>query len=79
METPKIVKVTNKGMITIPADYRKKYHIKDGDQIVVLDDDEGLRLVQVKSIEEIREKSVSAKKIIEIMHQARIRELELEK
>lgn len=78
METPKIVKVTNKGMITIPADYRKKYHIKDGDQIVVLDDDEGIRLIQVKSIDEIREKSVSANKLLEIMEHARKRELELE-
>lgn len=79
MDTPKIVKVTNKGMITIPSDYRKKYHIRDGDKIAVLDDDEGLRLVQVKSIEEIRENSVFADKLLEIMHHAKKTELELEK
>jgi AbrB family looped-hinge helix DNA binding protein len=78
MENPKIVKVTNKGMITIPAEYRKKFNIHDGDQIAVVEDENGLRLIQVELIENLRKKSVSAKELQKIMTEARKTELELE-
>ena len=79
MENPKIVKVTNKGMITIPANYRNKYNIHDGDHIAVVEDENGLRLIQVESIENLRKRSVSAKELQKIMTEARKTELELEK
>jgi len=78
MENPKIVKVTNKGMITIPADYRKKYSIQDGDHIVVVEDENGLRLIQVESIEKLRKRSISTKELEKIIHEARKTELEME-
>jgi AbrB family looped-hinge helix DNA binding protein len=78
MENPKIVKVTNKGMITIPADYRKKYNIHDGDHIAVIEDEDGLRLIQVESIEKLQNRSISAKALQKIMSIARKTELELE-
>lgn len=78
MENPKIVKVTNKGMITIPAEYRKKYDIIDGDQIAVIEDENGLRLIQVESIEKLVERSISAKEMQKIMKESRKQELELE-
>ena len=35
----KVVKVTNKGMISIPAEIRKKHNIKDGDYVLVEEDE----------------------------------------
>ena len=78
MENAKIVKVTNKGMITIPSEFRKRYQINDGDQIAVIEDEDGIRLIQVESMEKIRNKSITAKELKSLMEKARKTELELE-
>jgi len=78
MENAKIVKVTNKGMITIPSEFRKKYQIKDGDQIAVIEGEDGIRLIQVESMENIRYKSITAKELKMMMEKERKTELELE-
>ncbi len=47
----KSVKVTNKGMISIPAMIRKKYKIKDGDYVLIKEDEDGIiRLIPIESI-----------------------------
>ncbi len=73
------VKVTNHGMISIPAVLRHKYQINDGDQLSVLEDEDGIRIIPILSIEELRKKSVSAKKMMEIIQKSHEEELELEK
>ena len=39
--TEAVVKVTNKGMISIPAEIRKKHDIVDGQYILISEDDDG--------------------------------------
>ena len=73
-------KIVNHGMINIPAQIRKKYRLKDGDEVLVMDEDDGyIKLVILESIESIREKSFTAEEIMEELKKARDMELELEK
>jgi AbrB family looped-hinge helix DNA binding protein len=39
-------RVTDKGQTTIPKEYREKYGIKPGDEVIWIDTDDGLRLVR---------------------------------
>ena len=76
----KSVKVTNKGMISIPATIRKKYNIKDGDYVVVKEDRDGIiRLIPIESIESLRKKSLSIEDSREIFMESRKEDRELEK
>ncbi len=73
-----IVKVTNRGMITIPANLRKKFGLKDGDQVIVIEDEGMLRIVPVESIESLQNRSLTTKEMMEILKRSREEELELE-
>ncbi len=76
----KSVKVTNKGMISIPAMIRKKYNIKDGDYVLVKEDQDGvIKLIPIKSIELLRKKSLSIEESREIFTKSRKEDRELEK
>lgn len=72
------VKVTNKGMITIPAKLRKKHNIKDGDKIVFIEDENGIRLVKLHPLDELRKQSYTLKELKKMMEESRKEELELE-
>lgn len=74
----KTVKVTNRGMICIPASLRKKYNIKDGDRISIIEDENGMRIIPIEDIDSLRRRSISAKKMLKIMEEAKKEELELE-
>ncbi len=74
----KTVKVSNRGMICIPAPLRKKYNIKDGDDLSIIEDEDGLKIILIEDIESIRKRSISAKEMIEIMEKSRKEEIELE-
>lgn len=63
MKNPPIIKLTNKGMINIPVDFQKQYDIHDGDTIAVIEDEDGLRVIQVKSIVTLRQRSISSEKL----------------
>lgn len=39
-------RVTDKGQTTIPKEFREKYDIKPGDEVIWIDTDEGLRVVR---------------------------------
>lgn len=44
--------VTRKGQMTIPADYRKKYGIREGARVSIEDTGSGLLLRPIQSLEE---------------------------
>ncbi len=76
----KSVKVTNKGMISIPAIIRKKYNIHDGDYVVVKEDDDGtIRIVPIESIESLRKRASTVEESREIFKNSRKEDMELEK
>lgn len=42
------MKLNSKGQVTIPARLREKYHLHDGDEIDVVEDDGSLRIVRAE-------------------------------
>jgi AbrB family looped-hinge helix DNA binding protein len=56
----KPVKVTNNGMITIPAAFRKRYNLNDGDKVLILEDAGMLKIVPIRDISELRKESYSS-------------------
>jgi AbrB family looped-hinge helix DNA binding protein len=74
----KTVKVSNRGMICIPAPLRKKYNIKDGDEISIIEDEFGMKIILIEDIQSLRSRSTSTKKMLDIMKKSRKEELELE-
>ena len=76
----KPVKVTNKGMISIPAAIRKKYNINDGDYILVKEDEnKGIQLIPIESIESLRNKALTVEESRKIFRQSRKEDMELER
>ena len=73
-----IVKVTNRGMITIPANLRKKYGLQDGNQVIVIEDEGMLKIIPVKTIKSLQNKSITTKEMIGILKRSREEELEIE-
>jgi AbrB family looped-hinge helix DNA binding protein len=47
-----IVKVTRRGQTTIPAKFRAKFGIKEGDELIVEATEKGLLFKQLRRIEE---------------------------
>jgi len=75
----KPVKVTNNGMITIPASLRKKYDLNDGDKVLVLEDQDSLRIVPIREDSELRINTYSMEEMKEISRKIREEELERER
>lgn len=65
-------------MITIPASIRKKYGLKDGDQVMVVEDEGMLKIIPIQSIKSLQNRSITTKEMIEILKRSREEELELE-
>lgn len=49
---PNIVKVTRRGQTTIPQEFRKKYGIKEGDELLVESTKDGLLFKVIPKLEE---------------------------
>jgi AbrB family looped-hinge helix DNA binding protein len=80
MAIEKPVKVNNHGMISIPAEIRKKYGIKDGDKVYVLEDEDGIRIIPIVDIDVLRRKiNINTADMLEFMDKERKKELEIEK
>ena len=79
MTSKTIVKITNRGMVSIPAAFRKKYDLKDGNYVIVLEEEGTLRLIPLKSTEQLQEESISVEEMRNIIAESRKEELELER
>jgi AbrB family looped-hinge helix DNA binding protein len=49
-----IATVTSKSMVTIPSKIRKKYRLRQGSKVEFVEVEEGLLLVPLKSLRELR-------------------------
>ncbi|MHA1718788.1 MAG: AbrB/MazE/SpoVT family DNA-binding domain-containing protein [Promethearchaeota archaeon] len=74
----KSAKITNRGMVSIPAALRKKYNIHDGDRIVFIEEEDGLKMHVIQLLEELRKKSYTTEEMLEEMRKSRKEELEME-
>lgn len=79
MTTNNVVKITNRGMISIPANIRKKYNLEDGKYMMVIEDEGSLRLIPIKSTKELQENGPSTEEVLRVIKESREEELELEK
>ena len=71
----KQVTVTNNGMICIPAAYRKLYGLKDGDKVLVVEDEGVLKLIPLKELEDLRKNSYSSKEMMEQIRKSKKEEI----
>ncbi|OLS14635.1 MAG: hypothetical protein RBG13Loki_1737 [Promethearchaeota archaeon CR_4] len=74
----KAVTITNRGMITIPSGFRKRFNLKDGNKVFIIEDEGSLRIIPIKSEEELRKDSYSAEEMLKSMEQSKKEELEQE-
>jgi AbrB family looped-hinge helix DNA binding protein len=75
----KPVKVTNNGMITIPAAFRKKFNLKDGDKVLILEDQGTLKIIPIRSEVELRRNSYTSEEMKKISEITKNEELKREK
>jgi AbrB family looped-hinge helix DNA binding protein len=78
MTTREIVKITRRGMITIPLGLRKKFNLKIGSSVALIEDEGKLTLIPLKDVEALREEFISKKEMAEIIDQTDKEEMELE-
>ncbi|TFF88526.1 MAG: AbrB/MazE/SpoVT family DNA-binding domain-containing protein [Promethearchaeota archaeon] len=71
----KSVKVTNNGMITIPAVFRRRYNLTDGDRVLVLEDEGALRIIPIRSDAELRKDSYTKEEMKNLSKAIRNEEL----
>ncbi len=74
----KLVTITNQGMITIPAAFRKIHNLKDGDKVLILEDEGTLKMIPLKELEEIRKNSYTSETMLNQMEKSKRMELKSE-
>ena len=75
----KTVKVTNKGMVSIPAALRKKFGIKDGDYVSIYENSDGtIQITPLIPLIELKKDAPSVEEFSEYYQNARQEELDLE-
>ena len=78
MET-KVMRVNSKGMVTIPKELRKKYRIKEGSEVAIIEVNGEIQLLPILELNEMRTLLPSRAAMKEIYMEAQATELELEK
>ncbi len=74
----KKVTITNQGMITIPAAFRKIYGLKDGDKVLIVEDEGTLKIIPLKDNDELKRNSYNTKEMLNQMKKSKIEELNRE-
>jgi len=74
----KEVTITNRGMITIPAAFRKNFNLKDGDKVLIIEDEGSLKIIPIKDPETLRLNSYNTEEMKKEMNKSRKEELERE-
>jgi len=74
----KKVTITNRGMVTIPAAFRKSYGLKDGDKVLIIEDEGTLKIIPLKDEDELKKKSYNTQEMLEQMKKSKLEELNRE-
>ena len=78
----RIIQMTNRGMITIPATLRKKYNLKDGQRLIISEEEGKLYIIPLVDFEHERKNFLNhkeMKKALKKMEEIREEDLEQEK
>ena len=74
----KTVTITNQGMITIPSAFRKIYGLKDGDKVLIIEDEGALKIIPLKDEQELRKNSYSTEEMLNQMEKSKKYEIKRE-
>ena len=74
----KIVTMTNRGMITIPASIRNKYQLKDGQPLVIIAQENKMVLIPIIDLEKERDSFLDSDAMKQILDQFDDEEIHLE-
>jgi len=74
----KTVTITNQGMITIPSAFRKIFGLKDGDKVLIIEDEGALKIIPLKEEKELRKNSYTVKQILNQMEKSKKNEIHRE-
>lgn len=74
----KEVLITNRGMITIPARFRKSYNLKDGDKVLIIEDEGTLKIIPLRYSEELREDSYTTVEMLDHIEKTKKEDLKRE-
>ena len=78
MSKEKTTVISSHGRITIPAAIRKKIGLRDGMEVLVLEDEGNLKIIPILTDDELRKMAVPASEIERIYRESKEEELELE-
>lgn len=73
-----VVTMNSRGMITIPADIRKKRNFKEGSRFTVMELDGQLTIIPIQTAEEFRTDLISRAELERDIEEDRRNEIELE-
>ncbi len=79
MTSKEFITVSNRGMITIPPQFRKKFNLQGGSKLAIIEDDGKLELIPIKDLEELRPFFPTRQELLETWDEDEQKELELEK
>ena len=74
----KTVTVKNNVMITIPSAFRKIYDLKDGDKVLIIEDEGALKIIPLKAKQELRKDSYSTEEMLNQMEKGKKEEIKRE-
>ncbi|MHA1522142.1 MAG: AbrB/MazE/SpoVT family DNA-binding domain-containing protein [Promethearchaeota archaeon] len=74
----KIVNMTNRGMITIPASIRKKYNLQDGQPLAIIDQEDKIILIPIIDFEKERKNFLEIDEMKKILENLDEEEMKLE-
>jgi len=70
--------VTEKGMITLPADIRRKYSIKKGSKVKLMEEEKGILVVPIPKFEDLFGIDPSMKEVAKAVSEGRREEIQHE-
>lgn len=70
--------VTEKGTITLPAGIRRKYSLRKGSKVRILEDEKGILIVPIPRLEDLFGVDPSMREVAEAISEGRREEAELE-
>lgn len=68
-------KVTEKGMITLPIDLRRKFKIAKGNQVEIVETDDGILVIPIPTLPELYGSDPSMREVVATLSESRRQEI----
>ena len=77
--TEEVLTISNRGLITIPSEIRKKYHLQPGTKLLLIEEEGQLALIPLMDLETLAKHGPTCKQLLESFEEEEKQESELEK